>query len=259
MCLNALAKVSADDMCRHRHKAFSENHAALTFIPPGLVAFTIGSNSHEKQRPSALVSFKWFGSQTESWLGRLVHRSLSRGRICKPVRPSGESYANYYVSGQWAESVRTEILRLESTSTICLFHQSHFDWKAADAQEVPIKSNAAKAARIARDSLGCHGSKVDGLADALSNFFEPRSWVGAVDYAAQKTEALGGIVAVSANVVFRDLGVQSKKAIHVAGLGKDIRRVTTLRGFDDHCFLYVENVFLPKQIGPTRTPRWATW
>jgi hypothetical protein len=41
-----------------------------------------------------------------------------------------------------------------------------------------------------------------------------------VNYAAQKAELLGCIVAVPTDVVFRDLGVQSEKGIHAPGLAK---------------------------------------
>src|SRR5208283_2693657 len=99
------------------------------------------------------------------------------------------------------------------------------------------------------DSLS-HSREVDSLADPLPDFLEPRPGVGTVNYAPQKAQALGCIVAVSPDVVLRDLGVQGKKGIHAPGLGKDVSRVAKLRGFDDHGFLHVENVFLPKQIDP---------
>jgi hypothetical protein len=47
-----------------------------------------------------------------------------------------------------------------------------------------------------------------------------------------------------------DLGVQSEKGIHAPRLGEDVSRVAKLRGFDDHGFLNVEDIFLPKQIDP---------
>ncbi len=71
-----------------------------------------------------------------------------------------------------------------------------------------------------------------------------------MNHAAQKTQPLGRIVAVSPNVVLRDLGIQSEKAIHAPGFGEDVSRVAELRGFDDHGFLNVENVFFPKEIDP---------
>src|SRR5208283_5494296 len=64
------------------------------------------------------------------------------------------------------------------------------------------------------------------------------------------SEPLGCIIAVSPDVVLRDLGIQGEKGIQVPGLGKDVSRVAKLRGFDDHGFLNVEDVFIPKQIDP---------
>ena len=69
-----------------------------------------------------------------------------------------------------------------------------------------------------------------------------------MNHAAEKAQPFGGVVPVPANVVLRDLCIQSEKAIHAPGFGEDVRRVAELRGFDDDGFLNVENVFLPKQI-----------
>ena len=71
---------------------------------------------------------------------------------------------------------------------------------------------------MVRDSLRHGRREVDSLPDALSDFLEPRSWIGAVDHAPQKAQALGGVVAVSPDVVLRDLDVQGKKGIHAPGL-----------------------------------------
>ena len=71
-----------------------------------------------------------------------------------------------------------------------------------------------------------------------------------MNHAAEKAQPFGGVVAVPANVVLRDLCIQSEKAIHAPGFGEDVRRVTQLRGFHDHGFLNVENVLLPKKIAP---------
>jgi len=94
--------------------------------------------------------------------------------------------------------------------------------------------------------------EVDLFTDALFDFLEPCSWIGAVNHAAQKAEPFGCIVAVPPDVVLRDLGVQSEKGIHAPRLGEDVSRVAKLRGFNDHGFLNVENVFIPKQIDSTR-------
>src|ERR1019366_790516 len=101
-----------------------------------------------------------------------------------------------------------------------------------------------------RDSLRHARCEVDSLPDTLPDFLEPHSWVGAVNDAPQKAQLLGCIIAVSPNVVPRDLGVQGEKRIHIPRLGEDVSRVAKLRGFDDHGFLNVENVLLPKQIDP---------
>ena len=108
---------------------------------------------------------------------------------------------------------------------------------------------------IARDSLDHDRFKVDLLPDVLSDLLEPRSRIGAVNHTSQKTEVLGCIVAVSPNVVLRNLGVQGKKGIHAPGLGEDVGGVAKLRRFDDDSLLNVKNVFIPKQIDPARTAR----
>jgi hypothetical protein len=62
------------------------------------------------------------------------------------------------------------------------------------------------------DSLPDGGRKVDSLSHALPNFLEPSSWISAMNHAFQKAQPLGCIIAVSPDVVLRDLGVQSEKA-----------------------------------------------
>ena len=76
-----------------------------------------------------------------------------------------------------------------------------------------------------------------------------------MDDASQKSEPLGGVVVVPPNVVLGDLGVQSEKAIHVPGLGEDVRRVAELRAFDHGSFFDIENVFVAKKIGPAGPAR----
>ena len=68
----------------------------------------------------------------------------------------------------------------------------------------------------------------------------------------QKTQPFGCIVAIPSNVVLGDLGVEGKKAVHASGLAEDVSRVAQLRSFDDDGFLYIENVFVAKQIDPAR-------
>ena len=85
-----------------------------------------------------------------------------------------------------------------------------------------------------------------------------------MNHAPEKPKSLGGIVAIPPNVVLRDPGVQSEKRIHTSGLAEDVSRVAKLWGFDDHCFLYVEDVLIPKtdifaapgvRVGDKRTGR----
>src|ERR1035438_4199853 len=101
--------------------------------------------------------------------------------------------------------------------------------------------------RIGSRFTGC---KVDSLPGALFDFLEPCSWIGTMNYTPQESEPLGCIIAVSPDVVLRDLGVQSEKGIHAPGLGEDVSRVAKLRGFYDHGSLNVADVFIPKQIDP---------
>ena len=49
--------------------------------------------------------------------------------------------------------------------------------------------------------------KVNLLPNALPDFLKPHPWIGAVNYATEKAQKFGGIVAVSPNVVLSDLGV----------------------------------------------------
>src|ERR1039458_460633 len=116
----------------------------------------------------------------------------------------------------------------------------------AGPKQIP---NTAYADRF-HDSISDDGCKVDRLPGALSDFLEPRSWIGAMNYTPQESEPLGCIIAVSPEVVLRDLGIQGEKGIQVPGLGEDLRCVSKLRGFYDDGFLDVENVFRPKQIDP---------
>jgi hypothetical protein len=109
---------------------------------------------------------------------------------------------------------------------------------------------SGKCVGIVRDSLDSGRREIDRLADALPDFPEPCSRIRTVNHAAEKTQPFGGIVAVSPDVVLRDLGVQGKKGIHAAGFGEDVSRMAKLWGFDDHGFLNIEDVFIPKQIDP---------
>jgi hypothetical protein len=79
----------------------------------------------------------------------------------------------------------------------------------AGPKQIP---NTAYADRF-HDSISDDGCKVDRLPGALSDFLEPRSWIGAMNHAPQKAQPLGSVVAVPPDVVLRDLDVQSEKGI----------------------------------------------
>ena len=70
--------------------------------------------------------------------------------------------------------------------------------------------------------------------------------------APQKAQPLGCIIAVTPNVILRDLGVQGKKAVHAPGFGEHVCGVAVLGNFDDNSFLHLEDVFVAKQIDPAR-------
>src|SRR5271167_2367818 len=138
----------------------------------------------------------------------------------------------------------TVVNRFISPITLCLV-------TAPPKPEARAKADAEKGVRgSVRNSASDGGCRVDSLPGALPDFLEPCSWIGAMNNPPQKAQPLGCIVAVSPDVVLRDLGVQSEKSIHASGLGEDVSRVAKLRGFDDDGFLNVEDVFLPKQIDP---------
>src|SRR5271165_6006538 len=142
-------------------------------------------------------------------------------------------------------------LVMESRSSIDFFTSRTLSSNSTAQARSPAKANAENGVcGSVHDSLPYGGCKVDSLPDTLPDFLEPHSWVGAVNHAPQKAQPLGCIIAVSPDVVLRDLGVQGEKGIQVPGFGKDVSRVAKLRGFDDHGFLHVEDVFLPKQIDP---------
>src|SRR5664280_1154126 len=73
----------------------------------------------------------------------------------------------------------------------------------AGPKQIP---NTAYADRF-HDSISGDGCKVDRLPGALSDLLEPRSWIGAMNYTPQESEPLGCIIAVSPDVVLRDLGI----------------------------------------------------
>src|SRR5271166_5470975 len=131
------------------------------------------------------------------------------------------------------------------------FHQPHFVWEPDHSSQGPgPKRMSGKCVGIVRDSLDDGRREIDRLADALPDFLEPCSWIGAMNRPPQKAQPLGYIVAVPTDVVFRDLGVQSEKGIHASGFGEDVSRVAKLRSFHDNAFLNVENVLIPKKIDP---------
>jgi len=73
------------------------------------------------------------------------------------------------------------------------------------------------------DSLPDGGPKVDSLSHALPNFLEPSSWISAMNHAPQKAQPLGCIIAVSPDIVLRDLGVQSEKGTRDIEYGRQTR------------------------------------
>ena len=98
------------------------------------------------------------------------------------------------------------------------------------------------------DSLRIGIGSLNPFTDAPPDFLEPGSWISTVNHSPQKAQTLCCVVSVLAHVVFCDPGVKSEEAVHAPGLGKYVRRVAKLRGFDDHGFLNIEDVFIPKQI-----------
>src|SRR3974390_2282358 len=103
---------------------------------------------------------------------------------------------------------------------------------------------------LVHDSLSRGRRKVNPLPHALPDFPEPCSGTRAVNHAPQKAQPLGGVVAVSPNVVLGDPGVRGEKAVYAPRLGKHISRVAQLRGLHNDRLLHLENAFLPKQINP---------
>src|SRR5271166_634856 len=101
---------------------------------------------------------------------------------------------------------------------------------------------------LVHDSLSRGRRKVNPLPHALPDFPEPCSGTRAVNHAPQKAQPLGGVVAVSPNVVLGDPGVRGEKAVYAPRLGKHICRVAQLRGFDDNGLLNVEDIFVAKQV-----------
>src|SRR5208337_56219 len=124
-----------------------------------------------------------------------------------------------------------------SPAALCLVAEPHAPRDYGRCESVP-------------DSLPKGSGKVDALSYTLADFLEPSSWIDPVNHAPQKSQPLGRIVTVSPDVVLRNLGVQSEKAIHVPRLTEDVRRVAKLRGFDHDGLLNIENVLFPKQVDP---------
>ena len=59
----------------------------------------------------------------------------------------------------------------------------------------------------------------------LSDFLKPHPGIGTVNRAAKEPQLFRHVLAVVADVVFADPGVQGKKALHAAGFGENGRRV----------------------------------
>ena len=104
-------------------------------------------------------------------------------------------------------------------------------------------------------SLQGSGCEVGCFTDALSDFLKPHPWIGTMNRAAQESQLFGHVLAVVADVVFADPGVQGKKTPHAAGLGENIGGMTEFRGLNHDRLLQIEDVFGPEQIdlpGATR-------
>src|SRR5664280_2856306 len=167
--------------------------------------------------------------------------SSSARRAAKPL-----CFSDYVLNG-----VSQELVPKTPTGMRIYFTDYTLTGQSSRYAEIPRYIECHKSGHeLVRDSLRRGRCEIDSFPDTLPGFPEPRSWIGAVNHAPQKAQPLGCIIAVSPDVVLRDLGVQSEKGIHASGFGEDVSRVAKLWGFYDDGFLNVENVFLPKQIDP---------
>src|SRR5208283_4063728 len=67
----------------------------------------------------------------------------------------------------------------------------------------PAKANAGNGlCGSVHDSLPDGSCEVDSLPGALSDFLEPRSWIGTMNHAPQKAQPLGCIIGVSTTTAF---------------------------------------------------------
>jgi hypothetical protein len=62
--------------------------------------------------------------------------------------------------------------------------------------------------------------EIDFLSQVFTNLPEPRVRIAPMNQAFQKAQQLAHVVAVAADVVLGDLGIEVKKAIHAAGFGE---------------------------------------
>jgi len=69
-----------------------------------------------------------------------------------------------------------------------------------------------------------------------------------VNHTAKKSQLFRHALAVVADVVLADPGVQSKEALHAAGLGEDISGMAEFGGLNHYRHLQIEDVFGPEQI-----------
>src|SRR5439155_19638422 len=60
---------------------------------------------------------------------------------------------------------------------------------------------------------------------------------------------------IFSNVALGSLGVEDEKAIHVPGFRENIRGVAQWRRLDNHCFFYLEDVFITKEVRPPSVAR----
>src|ERR1700733_10962409 len=86
------------------------------------------------------------------------------------------------------------------------------------------------------------------LSDSLAEFFEPFSFVLAMNYAAKEPERFGNIVAVEPDLLTGRLGILPHPLLGVRGLGEDVGRMSGLRNLNDYRFLKIEYVFIAEHV-----------
>lgn len=75
-----------------------------------------------------------------------------------------------------------------------------------------------------------------------------------MNHASQKSQNLGDVTAVLADVLFRGADVSGEKCLHATGFGEEISRMAQLRRLNGDSSLQVEDVLLAEQIELPRPP-----